>query len=173
MALTLSFADMSRMEALLTALKLGVVAVPATLPAAAYMVPMWGTTPSTFVLSGIGAGMSYAWDKREDNGFGLLFKAVSVTLFSVACVVVLPDLFGWELQQRAEPPLGFILALFGRHIIPALRHAAPNFARGIVNALSSRANSFNESDYRDFPDDARPGDRERDIPRNPDDDRGY
>ena len=142
-------------------------AAPAAVAASNYIVPMWGTGPSSFVLAAIGAVMSYAWDKREDNGFGLIFKTMSVTCFSVACVVVLPDLAGWDLRPTSEPPLAFILALFGRHIIPALRRAAPSIAKGIAGMFSSRGGGGYD-DYQDFPKDpGPPRERERDIPRDP------
>lgn len=144
-------------------------------PVAEYVVPMWGTTPASFVLAAIGAVMSYAWDKREDTGFGLVFKTMSVTLFSVACVVVLPDLGGWDLMEKSEPPLAFILALFGRHIIPALRKAVPTIARGIAGMFGGRNNSGGDygGNYQDFPTDpGPPRHRERDVPRDPPTDQG-
>lgn len=156
---------MSGLDTGIAAVKL--VAIAAALPATAYIVPMWGTTPSSFVLAAIGSVMSYAWDKREDNGFGLVFKTMSVTLFSVACVVVLPDLAGWELRPASEPPLAFILALFGRHIIPALRNAAPSIARGIAGMFTRSGGGFD--DYEPPKDDPHKHGRGDDFP----DDRGY
>lgn len=145
-------------------------------PVSTYVVPMWGTTPASFVLAGIGAVMSYAWDKREDSGLGLVFKTLSVTLFSVACVVVLPDLGGWNLMEKSEPPLAFILALFGRHIIPALRKAVPTIARGIAGMFGPRNGGDYGAggDYQDFPTDPGPPRyRERDEPKDPPSAGGY
>lgn len=129
-----------------------VVATAVVVPAAGYVVPMWGTSVSSFGLAAIGAVMSYAWDKPEADRRVLLFKTLSVTLFSVAAVVALPDLAGWELMPRTEPPLAFIIALFGRHIIPAIRQAAPAIGRAIAGMFSKRDNYSNYSNYGDHQD---------------------
>lgn len=142
---------------------LKVVAAAATIPATGYMVPMWGVSASTFGLAAIGAAMAYAWDAPEADRRVVIFKTVSVTLFAVACVVVLPDLAGWDLVPRSEPPLAFIIATFGRHIIPALRKAAPAIGQGIAGMFTKRDNygGFNDAPppSRDYEDDPRRDDK--------------
>lgn len=118
--------------------KLSAAAV--SVPASAYVVPAFGTSPYVFVLAGIGSVMSYGWDpEREANGMALLMKSTIVMLFSVALVVVLPDLADWNMDPRSEPPLAFILALYGRRIMSALKDGIPAMGRGIANMLSSRS----------------------------------
>ena len=165
---------MNKMDAALSLIKLSAATVAATVPATAYIVPGWSTTPYTFVLAGIGAAMSYAWDpKREENGMGLVAKWLVVTLFSVALVVVLPDIAKWDLAPTSAPPLAFILALYGRRIMPALKNAIPMLGRGIASMFSSRGGGGGS--YMDEPpmDDPRtdPARKGRDEP--PTDDRGY
>lgn len=137
-----------------------------SVPVAGYVVPMWGTSLSSFGLAALGAIMSYAWDKPERDRRVLIFKTLSITLFSVALVVVLPGLAGWTLEPRAEPPLAFILALFGRHIIMGIRHAAPAIGRGIVGIFTKRDN-YSGYDYGN--DDA----RDNQPPRNDKNEGGY
>ena len=162
---------MNKMEALLVAIKLTAATAVVTVPAPTYMVPGWGTTPYTFILAGIGAAMSYAWDpKREENGIGLVGKWVVVTLFSVALVVVLPDLADWDLEPKSEPALAFLLALYGRRIMPALKNAIPAMGRGIANMLSSRGGGGGYGDYPPPPDDPSDPKQRNDSPP---DDRGY
>ena len=129
---------MTKIDALsLTVIKLAAVA--ASVPTSAYIVPAFGVGPYTLALAGIGAAMSYAWDpKREENGMGLIAKWFVVSLFSVALVVVLPDLADWQLDPRSEPPLAFIFSLYGRRIMPALKSAIPAMGRGIAGMFSSR-----------------------------------
>lgn len=126
------------------------VASPIVVAASEYLVPMWGTGPYTFFLAALGSAMSYVWDAREDHGILLIIKTVCLTLFCVALVVVLPDVVGLNLQPKTEPPLAFILSLYGRHIYAAFRHAAPNLGKAISKGL---ANAFrggrSHDDYND------------------------
>lgn len=148
--------------------------IVASVPAANYIVPMWGIGPASFVLGGVGAVMSYVWEigekkgKVRDTALVLIVKSLLVTLFSVALVVVVPDLFDWDLLPRSEPPLTFIVALYGRHIYPALQNAIPNIVRGLGNALGSRSGGEGGSYYsppdQEFPQNPGPaGPRERDC----------
>lgn len=164
---------MNKMDAALSIFKLSAATAAATVPASVYMVPGWSTTPYTFVLAGIGAAMSYAWDpKREENGMGLVARLVVVTLFSVALVVVLPDLAKWDLAPTSGPPLAFILALYGRRIMPALKSAIPAMGRGIAGMFSSRSGGAGYDEPFPPPDDPR---RPKDNPDDnaPPDERGY
>lgn len=164
---------MSNFDTALFAVKTGAVAA-ASIPAANYVVPMWGTGPASFVLGAIGAAMSYGWDKkREDTGLSLVVKSVLVTLFAVALVVVVPDLFNWNLMPRSEPPLTFIIALYGRHIYPALRSAIPNIVRGLGNALGTRSGGNGYDNYQDFPQDPGPPRRRERDPEEPPSEGGY
>lgn len=150
-------------------------ATAAVVPASTYIIPMWGTTPAAFILAGIGAAMSYGWERKlEDTGIHLLVKATIVTLFSVALVVVVPDLANITLSERSEPSLAFIFALYGRQIIPALRSAVPTIGRGLAAMLSGKGRQPDYNEYQDFPTDpGPPRGRERDTPRDQSDDGGY
>lgn len=122
----------------------------AALPASEYVVPMWGASISAFGLAAIGSVMSYAWGKPEGTRALLFFKSLSVTLFSVALVVVGPDLFGWELKPESQPPLAFIIATFGRWLIPAMKRAVPAMAQGLATMFSKSVNSWDEpGQYRE------------------------
>lgn len=146
-------------------------AVAATVPVSTYVVPAWGTTPYVFVLAGIGSVMSYGWDpKREPNAMALVIRSTIVMLFSVALVVVLPDLAGWNLDPRSEPPLSFIIALYGRRIMAALKDGIPAMGRGIANMLSSRAGG--SMPYMDEPPMDDPRKPVKDTPPE-DQDKGY
>ena len=148
----------------------GLTIAAASFSAADYIVPMWGTGPYSFVLGAIGAAMSYGWElnqpskKPKDTGLVIVIKTAFVTLFAVSLVVVVPDLFNWNLMPKSEPPLTFIIALYGRHIYPALKEAIPNIVKGLGNALGNRSGgNGGYDDYRNFPEDpGPPGRRERD-----------
>lgn len=141
----------------------------AALPISGYVISAWGTGPASFVLGAVGAAMSYGWEKhREDTGLSLIVKVALVTMFSVALVVVVPDLFDWNLLPKSEPPLAFLIALYGRHIYPALRSALPNIVRGLGTALGTKSSGEGGSYYQppdqEFPQDPGPaGPRERDC----------
>lgn len=164
---------MTKVDAVsITMIKLAAVA--ATVPTSAYIVPAFGVGPYTLALAGIGAAMSYGWDpKREENGMGLIAKWLVVSLFSVALVVVLPDLADWGLDPRSEPPLAFIFALYGRRIMPALKSAIPAMGRGIASMFSSRGGS--NAGYDDnFPPPSDPRTpKDRADGHDPNDERGY
>lgn len=110
----------------------------ASVPVANYVVPMWGAPLSAFGLAALGAFMSYAWNKPEASRKMLVFKSLSVTLFAVSLVVVMPDVLGWDLRPESQPPLAFIFATFGRQIIIGLRKAAPIASEAIAGIFGHR-----------------------------------
>lgn len=120
-----------------------------SVPVASYVVPMWGAPLSSFGLAALGAFMSYAWNKPEASRKMLLFKSISVTLFSVSLVVVMPDILGWDLQPESQPPLAFIVATFGRQIIVGLRKAAPIASEAIAGIFGNRGRYQASDDYGD------------------------
>lgn len=135
-----------RLDAVVESVKLSAAA--ASVPVSTYMIPAWGTTPYTFVLAGIGSVMSYGWDpKREPNAMSLVIKSTIVMFFSVALVVVLPDVANWDIKSTTQPPLAFILALYGRRIMSALKDGIPAMGRGIAGMLSSRNGGGYGGDY--------------------------
>lgn len=129
------------------------VLAAASVPVASYVVPMWGAPLSSFGLAALGSFMSYAWNKPEDSRKMLVFKSISVTLFSVSLVVVMPDILGWDLRPESQPPLAFIVATFGRQIIMGLRKAAPIASEAIAGIFGNRGNYRSSEDYGDRPDD--------------------
>lgn len=126
----------------------------ASVPVANYVVPMWGAPLSAFGLAALGAFMSYAWNKPEASRKMLVFKSISVTLFAVSLVVVMPDVLGWDLRPESQPPMAFIFATFGRQIIIGLRKAAPIASEAIAGIFGNRGfkarDDYNE--YEDYSD---------------------
>lgn len=118
----------------------------ASVPAAHYVVPMWGVPLSAFGLAALGSILSYTWTPPEKSKRVFFFKLVSVTLFSVALVVVMPDILGWSLRPESQPPMAFIVATFGRWIIPALKKAAPAAANAVAGMFGNRG-GYSGSDY--------------------------
>lgn len=118
----------------------------ASVPAANYVVPMWGAPLSAFGLAALGSIFSYAWTPPEKSKRVFFFKLVSVTLFSVALVVVMPDILGWNLSPESQPPMAFIVATFGRWIIPALKKVAPTMANAVAGMFGNRG-GYSGSDY--------------------------
>ncbi len=131
-----------------------VAVAAASIPAASYVVPMWGgATLAAFGMAALGAFMSYAWTPPEKSRRMLIFKSMSVTLFSVALVVVMPDLMDIHIRPESQPPMAFIIATFGRSIMPALKKAAPAIASGIAAMFGRGASGYDggypNQDYDD------------------------
>lgn len=122
----------------------------ASIPTSAYVVPVWGATLGSFGLAALGSFMSYAWTPPEKSRGSLIFKSFSVTCFSVALVVVMPYFLDIHLPPEAQPAMAFIIATFGRSIMPALKKAAPTIAAGIAAAFGRGASGYNSgSSYED------------------------
>lgn len=125
------------------------VTAAASVPLTQYVVPMWGAPISAFGLAALGAFMAYGWEEPERSKRVLIFKSLSVTCFSVAIVMVMPDVFGVQLSPEAQPPMAFIIATFGKSIILALRRASPIAARAIAGMFGARASGYDRYDRYD------------------------